>query len=106
MALEPNQGGVNEFTDLCKEVGVAPMMAVNLWARGAQEAAGLLQYCGVAGGSYWRTYSGVDRSCCSRRKCRCTPSVHAVISKRAGPTIRRFVEDGAYSDDLFADVSG
>ena len=80
------------------------MMAVNLGTRGTQEAADLLEYCNVAGKPIGATYSWTG--CCSHSKWRCTPSVHAVISKRAGPTIRRFVEDGAYSDDLFADVSG
>ena len=82
------------------------MMAVNLGTRGTQEAADLLEYCNVAGKPIGATYSWTGQICCSQRKCRCTPSVYAVISKRAGPTIRRFVEDGAYSDDLFADVSG
>lgn len=52
--------GVNEFTDFCKGVGATLMMTVNLGTRGAQEAAGLQQYCSVAGGPYWG-YLPLDR---------------------------------------------
>ena len=53
MALEPNLVGTNEFADYCKKVGAEPMLAVNLGTRGPQEAADLLEYCNVPGGTYW-----------------------------------------------------
>jgi len=52
MAIEPNQFGTNEFIDFCKNAGVEPMMAVNLGTRGPQEAADLVEYCNVEGGTY------------------------------------------------------
>jgi len=58
-ALEPNQVGTNEFADYCSKLDISPMMAVNLGTRGPQEAADLLEYCNVSGGSY---YSDLRRS--------------------------------------------
>jgi len=52
-AIEPNQVGTNEFTAYCKEIGVQPMMGVNLGTRGPQDAVNLLEYCNVEGGTYF-----------------------------------------------------
>lgn len=51
-ALEPNEVGVNEFVTWCKDVGVQPMMAVNLGTGSPREAAELLEYCNVESGTY------------------------------------------------------
>ena len=87
MALEPNQVGVNEFTDFSKEEGTAPMIAVNLGTRVPRRP----QTCGNTavwpGRPIGDTYSWSDRICCSQRKGHCIPSVHTVISKRVRPTI-------------------
>ncbi len=53
LAVEPNQVGTNEFMDFLKRVGAAPMLAVNLGTRGAQDAANLLEYCNFPGGTYY-----------------------------------------------------
>jgi len=50
-ALEPNQVGVNEFVTWCRSVGSEPMMAVNLGTGTAKDAAELLEYCNVEGGT-------------------------------------------------------
>ena len=58
---ESNQVGVNEFMDWCKLAGTAPMMAVNLGTRGAEEARQLVEYCNHPGGtalSDWRRSHG------------------------------------------------
>jgi alpha-N-arabinofuranosidase len=52
-SIEPNQFGTDEFMTWCKELGTAPMMAVNLGTAGAREAAALLEYCNMAPGTYW-----------------------------------------------------
>jgi alpha-N-arabinofuranosidase len=52
-SLETNQFGVDEFVEWCKQVGVAPMMAINLGTKGATEAAALLEYCNMPAGTYW-----------------------------------------------------
>ena len=52
-AMEPNTFGTNEFTDWCKLAKSAPMIAVNLGTRGADEARNLVEYCNHSGGSYW-----------------------------------------------------
>lgn len=58
-SLEPNYVGINEFVTYCREVGVEPMIGVNLGTRGPQDAANLLEYCNVPGGTY---YSDLRRS--------------------------------------------
>ena len=52
-SLEPNYVGINEFVTYCRSVGAEPMIGVNLGTRGAQEAADLVEYCNVPGGTYW-----------------------------------------------------
>ena len=49
--LEPNEVGTDEFHQWAKEVGTEVMMAVNLGTRGPAEAAELLEYCNMPGGS-------------------------------------------------------
>lgn len=51
-SLEPNYVGINEFVSYCRENGIEPMIGVNLGTRGPQEAADLLEYCNVPGGTY------------------------------------------------------
>jgi len=50
-ALEPNWVGINEFVGYCRRNGIEPMIGVNLGTRGPQEAADLLEYCNVKGGT-------------------------------------------------------
>lgn len=50
-STETNAFGTDEFIDWCRAAGVAPMMAVNLGTRGADEARALLEYCNVAAGT-------------------------------------------------------
>lgn len=57
--VETNQVGVNEFARWAKKVGSDVMMAVNLGTRGAEDAKNLVEYCNLAGGSY---YSDLRRS--------------------------------------------
>jgi len=52
-SFESNEFGLNEFLQWSRRVGVEPMLAVNLGTRGVQEACDLLEYCNVAGGTYW-----------------------------------------------------
>ena len=50
---ETNQFGVEEMLAWCGKLGTAPMMAVNLGTLGTAEAAALLEYCNLPGGTYW-----------------------------------------------------
>jgi alpha-L-arabinofuranosidase len=50
--IENNEFGLNEFMTWSREVGVAPMMAVNLGTRGVREAADLVEYCNFPGGTH------------------------------------------------------
>lgn len=52
-SVETNQFGTDEFMAWCKDLGTAPMMAVNLGTKGATEAAALLEYCNLPAGTYW-----------------------------------------------------
>ncbi len=52
-STEPNSFGVDEFMAWTRQVGVEPMMAVNLGTRGVAEALDLLEYCNIAGGTAW-----------------------------------------------------
>lgn len=52
-ALETNHVGTNEFMVFLQKVGAAPMLAVNLGTRGAQDAANLLEYCNFPGGTHY-----------------------------------------------------
>ncbi|NLP45468.1 MAG: alpha-N-arabinofuranosidase [Epulopiscium sp.] len=51
--IEPNEIGVNEFSDWLKEVGSEMMMAVNLGTRGMEAAQDLLEYCNHPSGTYF-----------------------------------------------------
>jgi alpha-L-arabinofuranosidase len=50
--VETNAFGLNEFMRWAGEAGVDPMMAVNLGTRGVAEAAELVEYCNLAGGTH------------------------------------------------------
>lgn len=52
-STETNEFGTNEFMKWCQKANTAPMMAVNLGTRGADEARNLVEYCNHAGGTYW-----------------------------------------------------
>ena len=52
-SIETNQFGTDEFMTWCDFVGTKPMMAVNLGTRGPGEAAELVEYCNMAGGTSW-----------------------------------------------------
>jgi alpha-N-arabinofuranosidase len=52
-SLETNQVGTDEFIRYCRLVQAEPMMAVNLGTAGVKEAAALVEYCNVAGGTRW-----------------------------------------------------
>lgn len=63
-SIEPNTVGTDEFLGWAARVGLEPMLAVNLGTRGIQEAADLVEYCNVAGGTAWsdrRRANGVPR---------------------------------------------
>ncbi|MBS0630902.1 MAG: alpha-N-arabinofuranosidase [Verrucomicrobia bacterium] len=51
--IETNQFGTDEFMRWCKAANTEAMMAVNLGTRGMAEAAALLEYCNVPGGTAW-----------------------------------------------------
>jgi alpha-N-arabinofuranosidase len=50
-SVEPNTVGTNEFLGWAARQGLEPMMAVNLGTRGIQEAADLVEYCNLPGGT-------------------------------------------------------
>ncbi|MDC8786476.1 arabinosylfuranosidase ArfA [Roseateles koreensis] len=50
-STETNQVGTNEFMAWCKDVGMEPMMGVNLGTRGPDEARHFLEYCNHPGGT-------------------------------------------------------
>ena len=45
--------GVDEFIRWCRWMDTEPMMAVNLGTLGPREAAELVEYCNLRGGTYW-----------------------------------------------------
>lgn len=49
--IEPNEIGTDEFLRWTAATGTEPMMAVNLGTRGVAEAAELVEYCNVPGGT-------------------------------------------------------
>jgi alpha-L-arabinofuranosidase len=59
-SLESNQVGVQEFAKWASNVGVEPMMAVNLGTRGIDAARSLVEYCNLPGGTYWSDLRGGD----------------------------------------------
>ena len=50
-SLEPNTVGIDEFLPWARRNGLEPMMAVNLGTAGPKEAAELVEYCNLAGGT-------------------------------------------------------
>ncbi len=52
-SVETNQFGTDEFMAWCQELGTSPIMAVNLGTGNTTEAAALLEYCNLPGGTYW-----------------------------------------------------
>jgi alpha-N-arabinofuranosidase len=52
-AIETNQVGTDEFLSWAGGLGLEPMLAVNLGTAGVREAAALVEYCNVAGGTEW-----------------------------------------------------
>jgi alpha-N-arabinofuranosidase len=50
-SIEPNSFGVHEFMAWSKQARIEPMLAVNLGTRGVQEAADLVEYCNLPGGT-------------------------------------------------------
>ena len=52
-SIETNQFGTNEFMGFCDAINVAPMLGVNMGTGTIQSASDLVEYCNVAGGTYW-----------------------------------------------------
>ena len=52
-SIETNQFGTDEFMHFCKELGTAPMMAVNMGTGTIQDAANLLEYCNAPTGTQY-----------------------------------------------------
>lgn len=52
-SIETNQFGIDDFCQWCEEVGVEPMIAVNLGTGSIRSAAELVEYCNHPGGTYW-----------------------------------------------------
>src|SRR3984885_11152832 len=51
--LETNQFGTNEFLTWARLVGTEPLMGLNFGTGSAEDAAALVEYCNVAGGTKW-----------------------------------------------------
>ena len=49
--VETNQFGTNEFITWAREVGTEPLFGLNFGTAGAEDAAALVEYCNVAGGT-------------------------------------------------------
>jgi alpha-L-arabinofuranosidase len=52
-AMNSNQFGTNEFMSWCKAVGTTPLMGLNLGTGTPEQAAALVEYCNVDGGTQW-----------------------------------------------------
>jgi alpha-N-arabinofuranosidase len=52
-SIEPNEIGIDEFTDWCKKAGTRLMAAVNLGTGTPQDAGYMIEYCNHPGGTYW-----------------------------------------------------
>ena len=52
-SVETNQFGTDEFIRFCREIGTAPMLAVNLGTGTIQDAANLVEYCNAQPGSHF-----------------------------------------------------
>jgi alpha-L-arabinofuranosidase len=62
-AIETNQVGTDEFLGWAGRLGLEPMLAVNLGTAGVREAAALVEYCNLPGGTTWsdlRRANGAD----------------------------------------------
>jgi alpha-L-arabinofuranosidase len=62
-SIETNQFGTNEFMAWCRAAGTEPLLAVNLGNGTPENAAALVEYCNVPGGTRWsdlRRQHGVD----------------------------------------------
>lgn len=51
--IDTNQFGTNEFMEWCRAVGTEPLLAVNLGNGTPENAAALVEYCNVPGGTRW-----------------------------------------------------
>ena len=52
-SIETNAFGVDEFIRWCRWMDTEPMMAVNLGTLGPRDAAELVEYCNLPGGTHW-----------------------------------------------------
>ena len=52
-SIETNQFGTDEFMQWCKQLGTAPMMAVNLGTGSTSDAAALVEYCNLDTPTKW-----------------------------------------------------
>lgn len=52
-SIETNQFGIDDFCQWAEEVGVEPMIAVNLGTGSIRSAAELVEYCNHKSGTYW-----------------------------------------------------
>jgi alpha-N-arabinofuranosidase len=52
-SLETNQFGTNEFITWARQVGTEPLFGLNFGTGSAEDAAALVEYCNVAGGTKW-----------------------------------------------------
>jgi alpha-N-arabinofuranosidase len=51
--LETNQFGTNEFITWARMVGTEPLLGLNFGTGSAEDAAALVEYCNIAGGTKW-----------------------------------------------------
>ena len=51
--IDTNQFGTNEFMEWCRAAGTEPLLAVNLGNGTPENAAALVEYCNVSGGTRW-----------------------------------------------------
>ena len=51
--LDPNKVGIDEFIEWCKDTNTQVMMSANLGTGTPKEAAELVEYCNIKGGSKW-----------------------------------------------------
>lgn len=52
-SIETNRFGTDEFMAWCKAAGTEPLMSVNLGTGTPEQAAALVEYCNVPGGTKW-----------------------------------------------------
>jgi alpha-N-arabinofuranosidase len=51
--MEPNQFGTDEFIEWTRKVGTEPLFGLNFGTGTAEDAAALVEYCNVPGGTKW-----------------------------------------------------